>query len=144
MIAENGRQKQRRRPGRESCKGMSDCADPAFGRVHKKKKRWILRFNAWSLVRSRELESRALWLKAPTRHYWSMLQLAVPRSFLSKFRLFFNIHSASSSKFCICCQPLYRLKPCKFRAETVQRDFRNLEAIHTQMTWRHCFGWSQN
>ena len=41
-------------------KPCTDRADPAFGRVHKRKKRQILRFNAFYLVRSWELESQAL------------------------------------------------------------------------------------
>ena len=41
-------------------KPCTDRALPAFRRAHKKKKRQILRFNAFYLVRSRELESRAL------------------------------------------------------------------------------------
>ena len=55
---------------------------PAFWRVHKKKKRRISRFNAFSLVRSRELESRALWLKGLSRQHSSNQQFSKYHCFL--------------------------------------------------------------
>ena len=47
-----------------------------------KEKRRILRFNAFSLVRSRELESRALWLKGLSRQHSSNQQFSKCHRFL--------------------------------------------------------------
>ena len=97
----------------------------------------------WILVRSRELESLALWLKEPTGQNTLILEVSSFRCFCAKHRGFLL------GNFCILCRILQVRVPIA-TLETVQKQCRNRALILGQiknndfwsMTWWR-FEWPQ-
>ena len=103
------------RLSRRCAKSVQKCAEPQK-LENPTRNLTILRV---ILVRSRELESLALWLKEPLRLGTLILKLSSFRFFLQSIVIFHCIISAPLVVFCKSEYPLHPLKPCKNSAETV-------------------------